>query len=43
MVSNSLDMELDELLQVLKRMTQRYAYDAEYQKLRGELPSDWPL
>jgi hypothetical protein len=43
MVSNSLDMELDELLRILKRMAKEYAYDAEYQKVRAELPSDWPL
>jgi hypothetical protein len=43
MVSNSLDMELDELLRILKRMAKEYAYDAEYKKSRAELPSDWPL
>lgn len=43
MVSNSLDMKLDELLRALKRMAKEYAYDSEYKKLRAELPSDWPL
>ncbi|HEY6199904.1 MAG TPA: hypothetical protein VI231_14935 [Candidatus Binatia bacterium] len=43
MVSNSLDMELDELLRILKRMAKDSSYDAEYQKVRAELPSDWPL
>ena len=43
MVSNSLDIELDELLRILKRMAKDYAYDVGYQKLRAELPSEWPL
>jgi len=43
MVSNSLHIELDELLRILKRMAKDYAYNTEYQKVRAELPSDWPL
>jgi hypothetical protein len=43
MVSNSLNMHLDELLRIVKRMAKDNAYDAEYQKIRAELPSDWPL
>ena len=43
MVSNSLHMDLDELLQTVKRMRKQYGSDAEYKKLRAELPDDWPL
>ena len=43
MVSNSLHMPLDELLADIKRMRKQYASDAEYKKMRGELPKDWPL
>lgn len=43
MVSNSLHMPLDELLAEIKRMRQLYVGDAEYKKMRGELPKDWPL
>ena len=43
MVSNSLHMDLDELLRTVKRMRQQYGSDAEYKKLRAELPDDWPL
>ena len=39
MVSNSLNMELDELLRILKRMAKDFAYDAEYQKLVDDLTS----
>ena len=43
MVSNSLHMPLDELLAAIKRMRKQYASDAEYKKMRTELPDDWPL
>ena len=43
MVSNSLHMPLDELLAAIKRMRKQYAGDAEYKKIRAELPEDWPL
>ena len=43
MVSNSLHMPLDELLAGIKRMRKQYASDAEYKKMRAELPQDWPL
>ena len=43
MVSNSLRMDLDELLETLKLMRGKYGASAEYQKLRRELPEDWPL
>lgn len=43
MVSNTLDIDLDELLQTLKRMRKEYGDSAEYKKLRSELPEDWPI
>ena len=43
MVSNSLHMDLGELLQTIKRMRKEHADSAEYRKLRKELPEDWPL
>ncbi len=43
MVSNSLDMDLNELLAAIKKMRRQHGDDAEYQKMRAELPSDWPL
>jgi hypothetical protein len=43
MVSNSLHIDLRELLETLKRLRKQYADNAEYRKLRGELPKDWPL
>jgi hypothetical protein len=43
MVSNSLHIELKELLAAIKRMRKDYGSDAEYKKLRAELPKDWPL
>jgi hypothetical protein len=36
-------MDLDDLLETLKHMREQYGASAEYQKLRGELPQDWPL
>jgi hypothetical protein len=43
MVSSALDMELDELLQTLQRLSRSDAADPEYQELRSALPADWPL
>jgi hypothetical protein len=43
MVSNSLDMELQELLDLLERVKQEFGSDPEYQELRSSLPEDWPL
>jgi hypothetical protein len=36
-------MPLDELLSEIKRMRKQYGGDAEYKKIRAELPEDWPL
>jgi hypothetical protein len=43
MVSNSLDMELQELLEMLGRLRRDCSADPEYQELRQALPAEWPL
>ena len=43
MVSNSLNMDLKKVLQILERLRRKYGNDPEYQKLRRALPDDWPI
>jgi hypothetical protein len=43
MVSNAIEMDLQELLTTLERLRRDHAHDPEYVKLRGGLPADWPL
>jgi hypothetical protein len=43
MVSSSLDMQLDELLETLERLRASFANERAYQELRSALPEDWPL
>jgi hypothetical protein len=43
MVSNTLGIELGELLKAVRRMKRAHARDAEYQKLRANFPKDWPI
>jgi len=43
MVSNSLHIDLQELLATIETMRAKYGTSAEYQRLRRELPEDWPL
>lgn len=43
MVSNSLHMDLQELLETLERMRKQHGASAEYKKLRKELPEEWPI
>jgi hypothetical protein len=43
MVSNSLHMELKELLEILERVQRECGNAPEYQELRRGLPEDWPL
>lgn len=43
MVSNTLGMELDELIQTLKRVGKKSGKDPDYVKLRKQLPKDWPF
>ena len=43
MVSNTLEMDLEELLATLERLRVEHASDPDYVKLRADLPNDWPL
>lgn len=43
MVSNSLDMELDELIAALERIRREHAKDPEYLALRRAFPKGWPM
>jgi hypothetical protein len=43
MVSSSLNMSAEEVLEVLVRLHQEEADDPEYQALRSHLPADWPI
>ncbi len=43
MVSNVLEMDQQELIDLLKTFKKKYADDAEYARLRAELPKSWPL
>lgn len=43
MVSNSLDLELEELYATLERLRVEHAADPDYFQLRSALPDDWPL
>ena len=43
MVSNAIEMDLQELLTTLERLRRDHAQDPAYQKLRAALPEDWPM
>ena len=43
MVSNVLGYSAEELVQRLEALRKSHASDAEYQKLRADLPDDWPV
>ena len=43
MVSNALDMSLEELYATLERLRVESATDPDYVKLRSDLPADWPV
>jgi hypothetical protein len=43
MVSNVLEMDQRELIELLKTFKKKYAGDAEYAKLRSALPKTWPM
>ena len=43
MVSNTLEMDLEELYATLERLRVEHAQDLEYVQLRAALPTDWPL
>ena len=43
MVSNSLNIELRQLLDTLAGISRDLSDDPEYQELREALPQEWPL
>ncbi|HTN70219.1 MAG TPA: hypothetical protein VMO00_03940 [Methylomirabilota bacterium] len=43
MVSNTLKMDQKEVVKVLKRLKRESGDTSEYQKLRRDLPKDWPI
>jgi hypothetical protein len=43
MVSNALEMTLEELYATLERLRVEHGQDTEYVKLRSALPAEWPL
>lgn len=43
MVSNALNMSVKELVANLERIKRESASGPDYQKIRSELPEEWPL
>jgi hypothetical protein len=43
MVSNSLKIDQEKIVDALARLRREQADSPEYQKLRRELPEDWPV
>ena len=43
MVSNRLEMDITELVKLLKSFKKKYGGDAEYKRLRAALPKSWPF
>ena len=43
MVSNSLKIDQPEIMEALARLRREQAGNPEYQKLRRDLPEDWPV
>jgi hypothetical protein len=43
MVSNTLKMDQKEVVKVLKRLKRESKDTPEYQKLRRDLPDEWPI
>jgi hypothetical protein len=43
MVSNALDMELQDLLEALKRIRKNNRGDPDYKEVRSALPKAWPM
>lgn len=43
MVSNAVKMSQDDVIAALKRLRAEHSDDPEYQKLRKELPKNWPI
>jgi len=43
MVSNSVKQSQKEVVAALKRLRAQHRDDVEYQKLRKDLPDEWPI
>jgi len=43
MVSNTVKMDQKDVVAALKRLKANHSDDPEYQKLRKDLPSEWPI
>jgi hypothetical protein len=43
MVSNSLKISQQDIVAALKRLRANHRDDAEYKKLRKDLPKSWPI
>ena len=43
MVSNAVKMDQKDVIAALKRLRAQHSADPEYQKLRKDLPKDWPI
>jgi hypothetical protein len=43
MVSNTLKMNQKEIVAALKRLKADHSDDPEYQRLRKDLPKNWPI
>ena len=43
MVSNAVKKEQKEVVAALKRLRAEHSDDPEYQKLRKDLPKEWPI
>jgi hypothetical protein len=43
MVSNSLKISQQEIVTALKRLRSQHSDDPEYQKIRKDLPKNWPV
>lgn len=43
MVSNTLNMDLQELLDILEHLRKNLSRSQEYTEFRKDLPADWPM
>jgi len=43
MVSNAVHQDQKAVVAALKRLRAQHSDDAEYKKIRNELPKDWPI
>lgn len=43
MVSNTIGMELDDLVALLTGLRDEHGGDPDYQQWRAEFPADWPM